>query len=478
MEIYPKSTHAYGGARISMLRGPDADLLHIEGPNPGFEGRREGDALLAPCSHENAALLRRLFPFTAPAPVLGRARSLGLGDRLGIAGPGHLRALARCDAAPVLAQQSMRELRLTGRSYSEVIDCASFAVFREDFRQGFGADGDHLKTGAEVEYALRSGCSMITLDCSDQILGAAAVMDEAALRAAYRPDAAQEALYLEKSFDIGDLRVSFPAAEFMRACLIYGEALRHAEDIYRTHIAGRPVDFEISIDETLTPTSPAQHYFVAAELVRRGVRFATIAPRFCGEFQKGVDYIGDRARFERELAAHAAIADHFGYKLSIHSGSDKFSVFPAIGRLSRGRFHVKTAGTSWLEAVRVAAMADPALYRELHAFALEVFDEAKQYYHVGAQPENIPALETLSDAALPGLLDMDDARQLIHITYGLILGAADASGAPRFKERLFRLWRENAELYAERLDRHIGRHIQLLYQDIPQAQDRDERSQP
>ena len=229
-----------------------------------------------------------------------------------------------------------------------------------------------------------------------------------------------------------------------------------------------PVNFEISIDETMSPTTPEQHYFVANELVRRGVRFATIAPRFCGEFQKGVDYIGDLKKFEHELYAHAAIARHFGYKLSIHSGSDKFSVFPIIGRLTQGNFHVKTAGTSWLEAMRVVAMTDAALYREIHAFALTAFSQATKYYRVTTDLAKIPSLDTLSDAELPELFEQNDARQLIHITYGLILSASNADGGSRFKQRLFSLWRAQAELYTKRLELHIGKHLELLYQGFGQ----------
>jgi hypothetical protein len=204
---------------------------------------------------------------------------------------------------------------------------------------------------------------------------------------------------------------------------------------------------------------------VASELARRNVKFATIAPRFCGEFQKGVDYIGDLAQFEAELAVHAAIARHFGYKLSIHSGSDKFSVFGLIGRHTQGRFHVKTAGTNWLEAMRVAATADPALYRQVHAFALSAFPAATKYYHVTTNLANIPPLDMLADAELPRLFEQNDARQLVHITYGQILGAKDAAGKPlfAFADRLYKLWRENADLYAERLDAHIGKHLALLY---------------
>src|SRR5699024_11471236 len=117
--------------------------------------------------------------------------------------------------------------------------------------------------------------------------------------------------------------------------------------------AKQEIDFEISIDETETITSPVAHFFVANELIQRGVKVVSLAPRFCGEFQKGIDYIGDVDQFEQELSEHALIAEHFGYKLSIHSGSDKFAVFPIMATDTKGVLHVKRAATTCLAAVRV-----------------------------------------------------------------------------------------------------------------------------
>lgn len=462
MQIYPKSEHRTASGAVCMVRGEDADYLSVSGINPGFSGEMANGAFLAPLTHENAAVLRKVFPFTAPRPVLSELRTFGVGDRLGIATPGHLRVFEEYDAFPVLAQQSIRELNLTKRTFADVLDSVSFAVFREDFQRGFGADGDHLKTDEEVEYALGNGYTMITLDCSEHIRNDVAAMTDEQVDAAYRPHAEWEALYSGKTFSVEDQQVTFEPRDFRRACLIYGAALDHAVHIYETHIKGKPVDFEISIDETMTPTAPAQHFFVASELLRRGVKFATIAPRFCGEFQKGIDYIGDLKQFEDELRVHAAIARSLGYKLSIHSGSDKFSVFPVIGRLTRGNFHVKTAGTNWLEAMRVVAMTEPGLYREVHAFALGAFHEATKYYHVTTDLGKIAALKMLTDAQLPDLFDQNDARQLIHITYGLILNEKNDDGAYRFKTRLYRCWREHDALYYDRLESHIGRHLALL----------------
>jgi hypothetical protein len=310
---------------------------------------------------------------------------------------------------------------------------------------------------------------MLTLDCSEKIDNTIDGASEAEIAAKYGALPADvrrhfEERYLDKSFQVGKFKLGFNFAELMRNVLIYGEAIRFMVYIYRTYIekAGREIDFEISIDETLTPTDPAAHYLVANELYAEQMNIYSMAPRFCGEFQKGIDYIGDIAQFEQELEVHAAIADHFGYKLSIHSGSDKFSVFPIIAKHTKGRFHVKTAGTNWLEAVRSVAKVNPGLYRRMHAYALEHFHEALAYYHVKADIKAIKPLDQVTDAELPDYMNDEDARQLIHITYGILLQAKDEQGRSLYKEEFYRTLIEQEAAYENALKAHIGRHLELL----------------
>jgi hypothetical protein len=443
-DTYEKSINRSRGAIVFMAKDGDETVIIVQGKNPGFKGTKlPGGKFKAPLNHKNAEVLRKIFPFTAPSPVLRKDRSFGVGDRLGIAVPGHIRVFEKYDAYPVFAQQSIRELNLTNRTYEDVLDAVSFAVFRDGFKKVWGADGDHLKTVKDVKYALSLGFTMITLDCSDHIKNVA--NEEApALPKNYADK------YLGKTFDIGEkTSISFTEEELKQIAAIYGEAIGFAAEMYNKFLKkGKyKADFEISIDETSTPTTPAQHYFVARELIDAGVSFATLAPRFCGEFQKGIDYIGDLAQFEKEIKIHAVIARHFKYKLSIHSGSDKFSVFPSIGKETKGVFHVKTAGTNWLEAMRVAAVTDPALYREIHKYAVSAFDEARKYYHVTTDVKKIPDVDKLKDSELPELFNQNDSRQLIHITYGLILNKKNDDGSFAFKDRLYRLWRKNEESY-------------------------------
>jgi len=471
--VYPLSINNIDGGTVFMADKDQETFIVAVGKTWDFNGEEfELDGLkciAAPLTHENGEALRKLFPFTAPVRVLGKKRTVGVGDRLGIATPGHIRVFQRYDAYPVFAQQSIRELNLTQRTYKDVLDAATFAVYREGFKKGFGADGDHLKVASDVKMALDLGYTMITLDCSEHLHSEYANLDDAEIDKKYVPNKELEDKYLGKTFDIGEnLKLSFDEKAFKKIVLIYSEVVDFATSIYNEYFTDGTydADFEVSIDETSTPTTPLEHFFVANELVDRNVKFATLAPRFCGEFQKGVDYIGDIEQFERELVDHTIIARHFGYKLSLHSGSDKFSVFSIFGKLTKGNFHVKTAGTNWLEAMKLVAMVNPELYREVHKYALSKFNEVTKYYVVTTNINNIPDIDTLDDKELVKLFKHNDSRQLIHITFGPILTDKDENGNYIFRDRLYKLWKKYETQYSDLLSKHIGRHLDELYKQM------------
>jgi len=429
--IYPKSKHKHGDSDFFMAKTGDGDtVLVVSGSDAElFYGE---DKLISGVKHriclltvENSKVLRKLFDFLNPVSHKGHDKTIGLGDRLGLASGGHIKAVCNAGFFPVLAQQSMRELNLTGRSYDDVLASAAMAVFREGYTGGYGADGDHLKSRDEVKYAIDCGFSMITLDCSEHI----------------SPD----------------------SSSLQQPEQVYRPAIEHIVSIYNEFIKGTSLDFEISLDETQASTSPQTHLFVTKELKNRGVDFISLAPRFPGEFQKGIDYRGDLSEFERDFTAHVQIAKEFGYKLSVHSGSDKFSVFPSIGKLTGGRFHIKTAGTSWLEAVRVIAMLEPSLYRKIHAFALSHLSEAKKYYHITEDISKIPDIHNMSDVELPDYMNKDDSRQVLHITYGLLLSAKASDGTLLFRDRLYETLRANEDAYDAALVKHIKRHLMELF---------------
>jgi hypothetical protein len=435
-----------------------------EGP-PQRQAEGPGKALFGPLTHANAVALRRALPYTAPSPLADQQITFGAGDRLGAAGPGHLRAVRGYQVCPVLAQQSVRELDLTGRDYRQVLDASTWAVFQEGYEGPWGADGDHLKSEDWVRTALQIGFTMITADVSDYIRKEYAaksdgqvLADYQRLEEGYRRRLEETYLPLKVDLDTGRT-VCFSREVLARTALIYGGAIEHALRLYQAGVEVKGeggFDFELSVDETETPTTPEAHVFVAMEAGQRGVKIGSLAPRFVGEFQKGIDYIGDLEEFERSFADHAALARKFGHRISVHSGSDKFSVFPAVGRLTGGRFHLKTAGTHWLEAMKIISMHEPALYRRLHGAALERFHKATAYYHVTTNLDNVPDLGGLADRQLPSLFDNPDSRQLIHITYGELL--RDRELGAEFFEALHK----HMEAYWQAVQKHTERHVKTL----------------
>jgi len=216
----------------------------------------------------------------------------------------------------------------------------------------------------------------------------------------------------------------------------------------------------VSVDETETPTAHAEHVVIATELRRLGVRWVSLAPRFVGRFEKGVDYIGDLRTFEADVRVHAAIARRFGpYKISLHSGSDKFSIYEAAARETRGFVHLKTAGTSWLEALRAVASVSPSLFRDIYEFSRGRYDEDKASYHVSASVERAPKPGDVEDRQLAALLDDFDVREILHVTFGSVLTSRGPGGALAYADALLGLLRANPDVYAACLERHFVRHL-------------------
>ena len=482
LDIQPRSVVVAGEAEYGLARtdaGPRLAVLLPAGlpRSAGFEGDwsdHDGRTLLlGPMSAANLATLRDRLPWLRPRP-LGLRTSAGMGDRLGLATPGHVRAVraAGGDLAPIFPQQSIREMARTGRTPQPVMDDATWGVFAEGWREGFGADADHLKTPADIDACVAAGYTFFTIDPGEYVDNTAESADAPALRAALdrlpwealEDDAgALRGRYLDRSFDADGQAIAFDEHALVRAAVKYGRAVAHVAAMYRhlmERTGGQGCELEISVDETATPTTHAEHVFIADELRRLGVRWVSLAPRYIGDFEKGVDYIGNVAAFQADFAVHAAIARQFGpYKLSLHSGSDKFSIYPAAVAETRGLVHLKTAGTSYLEALHTIAALDPALFREIYIFAREHYETDRQSYHVSADLARAPVPEDVGDTDLPALLDQFDAREILHVTFGSVLTARTADGDRRFYGRLMELLRSHPDAYAANLEAHFLRHL-------------------
>jgi hypothetical protein len=185
-----------------------------------------------------------------------------------------------------------------------------------------------------------------------------------------------------------------------------------------------------------------------------GVKWVSLAPRYVGEFEKGVDYKGNLAEFEKSFARHLAVAKTYGpYKLSLHSGSDKFSIYPIAAEIAGELVHLKTAGTSYLEALRAIAQLNPPLFREIVAFALEHYPTDRATYHVSAEVAKVPDITKWPDHRLPTLLDDFHGREVLHVTFGSVLNHTP------FREPFFATLRENEETYYQMLEAHFNKHL-------------------
>jgi hypothetical protein len=261
----------------------------------------------------------------------------------------------------------------------------------------------------------------------------------------------------------------------MRAAVKYGRALNRGIELanYIRRVnedGGRDYEIELSVDETDQPTTLAEHYIIADQCLGRGMKLVSLAPRFVGTLEKGVDYIGDVTAFERSLGDHQAIAELLGpYKLSLHSGSDKLSIYTSLARATGGRFHVKTAGTSYLEALRVVAKHDPKLFREICEFSRGRYDVDKATYHVHATLDMVaPPSEVNDDHQLEQIYlecweDVPEGagftapgRQILHCTFGSVL--TDAKFGPAVRDCL----KSHPDTYKEILAVHFEKHLKSL----------------
>jgi len=382
---------------------------------------------------------------------LGRAPSFGFGDRLGLATPGHIASVMGTKFAPIFAQQSVRENARTGRAPQQVMDDAKRAVESAKWDSVWGADADHLKTVYDIPPFVEAGYTFFTVDPGEHVDNAADTDSVEALKqkvASLNWDELS-ALYLSGNGE--QVWGDFERESLMRATVKYGKAIQHAVTMFR-HLSKMKdaFDFEVSVDETDSPTSPLEHFFIANELTRKGVKFTSLAPRFIGRFEKGVDYIGDLNALDVELSKHAAVTAHFGmYKLSLHSGSDKFSVYPLIAKHWDERIHVKTAGTSYLEALRVLAKYEPDLFLKIYALGRECYETDKKTYHVSAELNLLPNTDDL-----PALLEDFHAREVLHVTFGSVL--------TQFGSELKSALMKHADAYRAGLELHFEKHLSLL----------------
>ncbi len=487
INVYPNSIIDKGEQIFFIGREGTEKSLYILSKNPdsellkkfdGIELNINGDSafeLLKKCSMntKNRLAVQEIFDFTRPR-VLGLVNSFGFGDRLGLANPAHIRSLSISNFKPILAQQSVRELTRTQRKPDDVMDAAVYAILQEGYKDGFGADADHLKTADDIDLLFEAGYTMFTFDPGEHVDNSTNFYDAAELKKKVSElnwnelnDNIKQAQvrYVNKEFKIsGDFVLKPSEADFLKAYAKYGKAIIHIKKMYDHLLSLTSKDkfeVEVSVDETESVTTLFEHFFIANELKRLGVSFISLAPRFIGDFEKGIDYKGDLNLFKNEYEKHLAITKYFGnYKISLHSGSDKFSVYKVIGSLKEAYTHVKTAGTSYLEALKVTALKEPALFREILDFACGLYETEKKSYHVSADLSKIKPSGKYSEKQLVDLFNDNNTRQILHVTYGRVLTDKNQSGNYIFKDRIINCLKENEDVYYQIITKHFHKHLE------------------
>ncbi len=369
--------------------------------------------------------------------------SIGIGDRFGRQGKAQLAALVEAKArgvsvAPVW-NKSHREHTTIGSEPGDVRAEADAAVRACKWTDPYFVDADHVAMG-NVDLFVASS-DFFTLDVADFTGEAASQAEITAFVEKYRRYVGALAVPgIEGTLEVSEDQIGAIAARFLLA-------VKEAAKIYRHVVTAKGAEnfiTEISMDETDQPQTPVEMFFILAAISDNGISAQTIAPKFSGRFNKGVDYEGDAGQFAREFEQDVAVIRlaiqefHLpeNLKLSVHSGSDKFSIYGSM-RESLLKFdaglHLKTAGTTWLEEVAGLALAGGgglAIAKEIYAKALERLDELTAPYAtvIDIDTAALPSLELVDGwdgRAFAAALKHDASceaynvhfRQMLHVAY-------------------------------------------------------------
>jgi len=314
--------------------------------------------------------------------------SMGIGDRFAHQGKAQLAAFVKAkqlgvEVAPVW-NKSNREHLIVHSEPPSVRAEADAAVKALGWKGPYFVDADHI--GIKTVDPFIPGSDFFTIDVADFIAKPAAEADVKAFAAAQGKNTGSLRIPgIEGAIDVSADRIEAIARKYLFAVQEAGRIYRHIE---AKKGKGSFVP-EVSMDETDQPQTPVELFFILAMLAQEKVPLRTIAPKFTGRFNKGVDYVGDLRQFEKEfnedLAVIAFAVKEFGLpadlKLSVHSGSDKFSIYAIIRNAIRKHgagLHIKTAGTTWLEELIGLASAGGEgleIAKDVYRQALGRYDE-------------------------------------------------------------------------------------------------------
>jgi tagaturonate epimerase len=369
--------------------------------------------------------------------------SVGTGDRFAHQAKAQLQACMQAlenglEIVPVW-NKSNREHMIIGSGPSSVRQAADAAVKAMGWKLPYFCDADHITLDTVGRFL--EPCDFFTIDVADSI-GQAAPAAEIEEFVRRHPELVGRIQLsgVSEAFTITAETVRETAQKFLAAVKKAGEVYRKIESAKGT---GNFIA-EVSMDETDRAQSPEELLIILAGIADEGIPVQTIAPKFSGRFNKGVDYVGDAAQFEREMELDVAAIAHAvkqyglpaGLKLSVHSGSDKFSIYPAVYNVMQKTgtgVHLKTAGTTWLEELIGLAEAGGeglALAKEVYAEALAHRDELCAPYAtvIDIDPKKLPLAEEVrgwsSEQYTSALRHVESApeynaslRQLLHVGF-------------------------------------------------------------
>ncbi|AEJ60685.1 hypothetical protein Spith_0401 [Spirochaeta thermophila DSM 6578] len=420
---------------------------------------------------------------TTPGSLSLPRYSIGTGDRFGHEAEAQLRAVIEAErlgmALGIVWNKSYREHTIIGSRPEDVRRMADKAVSALEWEGPYFVDADHITTKT-VELFLDSS-DFFTIDVAEAI-GQEEISPQ------------EEEDLLSSLDDLLNRELAIPglsnpltiseetARETIRA---YWPAVREAARIHQRIEKGtsRPFVVEVSMDETADPQRPPELLLILAMIRKAGIPARTIAPKFSGSFYKGVDYVGDPEVFAREFEDDLCVVRYAreafrlpeGLKLSVHSGSDKFSLYPLIkdilSRHPQEGVHLKTAGTTWLEEVTGLAESGGealALAKEIALTCYSMIEELCAPYAavIDINPDRLPSpgeIEDWSSGRFVEALEHDpsnpsynrDFRQLIHVGYKV---------AAQMGERFHEALEAHREVIAARVTRNLlERHIIPLF---------------
>ena len=408
-------------------------------------------------SINNSKKLVTVFPDLKPSRV-DKKISVGFGDRIGIASGAHVKIAKDYDFSPLFAQQSGREISKTSKDCETVIHNAVMGVFQEGYKGTWGSDADHIGDEKWLNIMLNNTYlpyTMFTIDTYHYVnledITANSYLDDKN----FKERLLKSKKYIGKNFNFSGFNLSYNEDNVHFIVKRYYKSLDFLLNCFNS-IKSRidDFDFEPTFDERDIDTTHLEHFYISSELINDGVNFSTMAPKFPGLFEKGIDYDGDVKVFAETLKNHNEIAKYFGgYRLSVHSADDKFRIFKYLREILGDNFHVKTSGTTWMESLRTVAEFNPDLFKRIIAIVLETAEENSKDYYITLDYKKIN--DFLKNKQLAELIDIKETRQFLHVSYGTVIN--------EFRNEILETLFNHEEAYMDNIIKNYKNHFKSIF---------------